>query len=352
MPDITLVIVNYFSAALARDAISSARKTTAASLKVVVVDNSCSDEERRLAALAGADEVIEAPRNLGYAGGANRGAGVATTPVIVVANPDVVFGEACLDRLAAELRPGVAVAGPAIHWDAGGKWMLPPADLLGVGEKLSQVLACRSAAVARFRDRSRLKHRIAFWRRAESGPVGAVSGAVMAIDRARFDAVGGFDPRYELYFEEIDLVRRLGARGGSTRHVPAARCRHLYNQSAGRDPESSARFLRSEDTYLERWAPLARPILRRLARAVTPDESAFEPVEPDAPVPLPGNEREWLVEASPLWSFDSAAGCFATGPEVRFPEEVWSTYRSPALYLRVVDPAALTVAGRYVMRSG
>ncbi len=350
MRDITLVVVSYFTAGLARDAIASARRATSTNLKVVLVDNSCDADERHRLAECGADTVIESPANLGYAGGANLGVQAADTPVVVVSNPDVVFGESCLDRLSYELRGDVALAGPAFHWDRDGRWLLPPADFLDVPEKLSQVIASRFPGAARRRARRRLKRRIEFWRRIDSTPVRAVSGAVMAIDRAWFDRVGGFDPRYELYFEEIDLVRRLARKGGSVRYVPDARCRHLYNQSAGRDAESVAKFHRSESMYLDRWARLARPVFMRVAAESRSDESGFTAVMAGYEVTMPSNGREWLVEASPLPSFDSAAGTFITTRCTRFPEEIWSTYRSSALYLRVVNLSSLEVTNRYVVR--
>lgn len=351
MPDIALVIVNYFSVELARDAIASARSTTSASLEVVVVDNSCDARERSRLAECGADRIIEAPDNLGYASGANLGIVATVAPIVVVANPDVIFGDQCLDRLSERLTGNVAVAGPAFHWDDRGEWLLPPADLLDEREKLSQALASRLPMFRRRRERSRLKRRIEFWRRKSSARIEAVSGAVMAFRRDLLDEVNGFDPRYALYFEEIDLIRRLRSKGWSAVYVPEARCRHLYNQSAGSHPESLAKFHRSEQLYLDRWAPLTSSLVRILSKAVNDDEPAFDTIGPSQAIPASTAGDEWLVEASPLSSFESAAGCFAED-SVRFPDEVWKTYRSPALYLRVVNPATLDIERRFVMRKG
>jgi N-acetylglucosaminyl-diphospho-decaprenol L-rhamnosyltransferase len=350
VPDVTLVVVNYFSAALARDAIASARATTSSPLRVIVVDNSCDERELKRLRGSGADDVIVSPDNSGYSGGANRGVEAAATPVVVVSNPDVVYGDGCLDLLAENVRSGAAVAGPLQHWDDEGRWILPPSDYLDGRETLSRVLASRVEAMSRRRGRARLKRRIDFWRRRDAAPADAVSGAVMAIDRRRFADAGGFDTRFELYCEEVDLVRRLRARGGSITYVPRARCRHLYNQSAGDDPNSAAKFAESEKLYLKRWVPVIGTWLHSLRRTVAPGEAGFVEIDASDPIPLPDATRDWLVEATPLLSFESAAGCFAEGDALRFPAEVWSTYRSPALYLRVVNPASLEVVGRYVIR--
>lgn len=350
VPDITLVIVNYFSAALARAAISSARATTRSPLRVILVDNSVDEREADELQSAGADELIVSPHNSGYSGGGNLGVAAARSPVVVVSNPDVVFGESCLDLLAERVGGDVAVAGPAFHWDRGGRWLLPPADLLTAGEKLSQAIAATLSVANRSRGRARLRRRLAFWRRAEPGPIEAVSGAVMAIDRRRFETVGGFDARFALYFEEIDLVRRLRARGGAVWYVPEARCRHIYNQSAAVDPGSGAKFLRSEAIYLRRWAPFALPLVAIARNAGRLEDAGAIDVAHDAPIALPSPDREWLVEATPLASFESAVGCLASGPELAFPGEVWSDFRSPTLHVRMVDPVTLEVVRRYTMR--
>ena len=79
MPDITLIIVNYHSSTLTARAIETARATTSAPLHVIVVDNSCDSDEVGALDSVGADDVIAAPDNLGYAGGANLGFASSTT---------------------------------------------------------------------------------------------------------------------------------------------------------------------------------------------------------------------------------------------------------------------------------
>lgn len=350
MPDITLVIVNYFSSSLAGRAIASAREKSSASLRVVVVDNSVDPGEASAVESIDADEVIVAPDNLGYSGGANLGVAAASTSVVVVSNPDVVFGDRCLDLLAGQLSGDVAVAGPVSHWDEEGRWLLPPADFLNAREKLSQVIASRFEDAAKRRNLRRTRRRVDFWRGREAGPVDAVSGAVMAIDRRKFSAVGGFDERFELYFEEIDLARRFAARGWHSVHVPAARCRHLYNQSAALDSSAHEKFMRSEVTYLRRWAPLALLIGRAMKTETRTDESRFAAASSSDLILLPSSDREWLVEAAPFPSFDSGVGCFVQGEGFRFPPEVWTSCGMPNVFLRVMDPNTLEVAGEHVIR--
>lgn len=321
MTSVSLLVINYRSAALALDAIRTARAASSQPLQAVVVDNS-TDAAEADALRSTADVVIATPRNLGYAGGINAGRRACDGEVIVVSNPDVHFGERAIDLLAGA---NAAVAGPALFWDDAHTWMLPPSELHTRGEVLDRALASRSRAWAGRRDRRRFLRRAAFWSLRETTPMRAISGAVMAIRARAFDDAGGFDERFPLYFEENDFLRRV--RGGVV-YVPAARCRHLYNQSAeaGSSAETAAKYAVSEREYLRKWGG---NFAKRFERPQPPRN-------PEKPRGAPRNP-EVITEASPDPSFDTAAGHFGAGD---VPAEVWSAYRGgTALHLRTVERA-------------
>jgi GT2 family glycosyltransferase len=314
MTSISLLVINYRSASLAAEAIRSARGASSRTLQVIVVDNSVDAAEAEVLRPV-ADVLIAAPRNLGYAGGINAGRRALDGDVIVVSNPDVHFGEDSIDRL---VEADAAVAGPALFWDDAHQWTLPPAELHTRSEVIDRVLASRSRVWAGRRERRRFLERVAFWSLDRTTRVRALSGAVMAIRASAFDDAGGFDERFALYFEENDFLRRV--RGGVV-YVPAARCRHLYNQSAGASPESAALFARSEALYLRKWGgAFAKRFERDLESSIDGGKDRFGDV---------------VTEASPLPSFETAAGHFGNQPDVS--EEIWDTYRGEILYLRTVE---------------
>ena len=119
---------------------------------------------------------------------------------------------------------------------------------------LDRAIASRWRAWADRRDRRRFRARLAFWELERTTRVRAISGAVMAIRASAFDDAGGFDERFRLYFEENDFFRRVP---GEIAYVPAARCRHLYNQSAAGSAEAAALYARSEAAYLRKWGGAA-----------------------------------------------------------------------------------------------
>jgi GT2 family glycosyltransferase len=335
---ISLLIVNYRSAALAIEAIRTARGATSSPLEIIVVDNSC-DASESDALRPHADRVIASATNRGYAGAINDGRRACSGEVIVVSNPDVRFDAGSIDALAAALTGDMVVAGPALFWDDGFTWILPPSELHTAREKFGEVLASRSRAYAASRDRRRIEQRIAFWSSAEMRNVEAISGAVMAIRATAFDELGGFDERFALYFEETDFLRRAGK--GRIAYVPSARCRHLYNQSAAQSSEAAASYAQSEMRYLEKWnGPFVARMLKRLERP-SPGASRHPP-------PAAAGRGDYLIEASPLESFETAAGHFAAAADVELPPEVWDSYRGNALYLRVIERATARVVGTFI----
>jgi GT2 family glycosyltransferase len=90
-----------------------------------------------------------------------------------------------------------------------------------------------------------------------------VSGSCMLVRRDAFVQVGGFDPRYFMYWEDADLCRRLRSAGWRVRYRPDARVVHTVGQSSRTAPRMAIRAFhdsayRYYATYEapSRWNPL------------------------------------------------------------------------------------------------
>lgn len=206
--------------------------------------------------------------NVGYGRGVNAGAAVLPpdVDVVVAANADVRFAEGAIDRLVAALAedPTVALVGPRVRYPDGSH----------------QASARRTPDVG-----TAIVHALIGWavpdnpatRRYHAldltGPdvsaacdVDWVSGCALAVRRSDLDAVGGFDPGFHLFVEDVDLCARLRARGRRVRFVPDAVVVHRVGASTERHPlRSRLLHARAIDRYLSRHAHgatrLARPLL-------------------------------------------------------------------------------------------
>lgn len=87
--------------------------------------------------------------------------------------------------------------------------------------------------------------------------VPTVSGACMMMDRKSFNALGGFDERYFLHVEDIDLCRRVGMSGGQVCSLSTARVMHYGSTSEVRiqkvEFEKFKGFVRYFWDYSQKW---------------------------------------------------------------------------------------------------
>lgn len=346
MPGRVLIVINYRSAVLTAQAIATARLASSRPLTVVVVDNSCDQRESAALATAGADLLISAPHNLGFAGGINLGLSQSSGEEIVISNPDVEFFGSSIDRLFESLVGAFELAGPKFVWDRNGELLLPPAQVDGRASLLDTTLSSRSRGWKGISDRRRIRARLAFWRTVERTPVNAVSGAVMAFRRSLVARIGAFDERFRLYFEEIDFQRRMRSRGDRIVYVPDSVCRHLYNQSAASTESAARSFDESEAAYHSKWGTGSfHGMTKRWRR---PDAApGFEDRDPLLAIPLAGGTSAVLAEASPLASFRSAAGAFPSSSSFLFPADVWESYKGSELFLRIVNLESLKPVAHY-----
>ncbi len=72
-----------------------------------------------------------------------------------------------------------------------------------------------------------------------------VAGMFMLAKRAAFESVGGFDERYFLYYEDVDLCRRMRLKGWDIRVAPSATVVHEARRTSHRNPRYLLWHLRS-----------------------------------------------------------------------------------------------------------
>ena len=227
---------------------------------IVVVDNGSSDDSREVVAAAGPGvSWLPLGANLGYGAAANRAARLMPGRDILVCNPDIEVGDGAVDALRASLRddPGLGVVGPRLL-NADGS-VYPSArtfpDLVDAfGHGLLGLVVPNNPFTRRYRMLDRDYDRPA--------DVDWVSGAFVLIRRRTWEEIGGFDPRYFMYLEDVDLCWRAGRAGWRVGYVPEAEVVHFQGVSAARHPyrmqvahhRSMWRFATQTSVGAKRWA--------------------------------------------------------------------------------------------------
>ena len=344
---ISLVIVSYRSAALAREAIAGFRSDAEAArepAEVVVVENSGEAEAFR----GVADLTLDPGRNLGFAGGLNAGIAAARGDLLFLANPDLVFRPGSVAALAAAMHANrePLAAGPAFFLDDAMTIHAPPAEEPHPFDLARRRLSMNPATAERpFRRRLRraLAAADATARGGEVRRASALSGALVATTRGTLERVGPFDDGYPLYYEENDWQRRLRAAGGTLLRAGSARVVHRFGRSARQEPRSAAWFAESERRYFERhFGEVGRLGLDALA-SVSPWPKPASP-------PLGAEALEWAARGA-VGVAISTLPWFSPFAWAPLPEGSVS-WRPPAgfveglgvpCYARAVDPATAEV---------
>lgn len=216
---LTVVVVAHDSAADLRASLPPLLAQLGPDDGLVVVDNASADGSAdRARALAPRARVVEAGANLGFAGGCNLGARGASTPLLLFLNPDAVVAGGALEALRAAAarqpswgawQPLVTTADPQIVNTAGNVvHYLGIAWAGGLGRATAEIAP----------------------RDAEAG---FASGAALVVRREAWVAAGGFDERFFMYCEDLDLSLRLRLAGWRVGVVPAARVAHRYAFAKG-----------------------------------------------------------------------------------------------------------------------
>lgn len=226
-------------------------------VEVVVADNGSSDGSDGMVAER-FPEVTLLPMggNLGFGKALNRAVAAHPADHVVLLNNDAAaeprFVEALLDGLGAGVDSvaGVMVqeSNPGLIDSAG---VVADRTLMGFDYLHGEPLAAAAGAPA---------------------PLGPTGGAAL-YRREAFEAVGGFDERIFLYYEDLDLALRLATRGGACALASEARAVHAY--SAGLGAASAAKYARtgwSRGYMLRRYGVMRDP---RLALRVLASEGAI-----------------------------------------------------------------------------
>ena len=225
--------------------------------RIVVVDNASSDGSPDMVRERYPNVVLHAnPRNLGFGAAANQGIADCTAEYVLLLNSDTRLAPGALAALTAYLdsHPRVAIAGPRLVGSDGHLqascfpfWLPFPLGAFAADGPAGRLLARLP----------RIKRGLipADWS-TPAGPAPWVVGAAIALRRAAFEAVGGFDQAFFMYFEDVDVCRRLVAAGWGVHFAPVTTIAHVGGASTrARRTDMAAEFLASTMVFHRRYYP-------------------------------------------------------------------------------------------------
>lgn len=224
--ELSVIVVTYNSCTLTLACVASVlaeRAVGAPTLELIVVDNASTDATLETVRRQSPDvRLLRQTANLGFARGNNVGLTAARGHYFLLLNSDTQVQPGALAALVAfmDAHPEAGACGPML--------LNPDGSLQPSGRDLPTLTSL-------FLDMSKL-HRL--WRSnlyAQGGrdytqvaAVGELSAAALLVRRSVYEQVGGLDPAFFAYYEDVDWCKRIGDAGYRIYYVPTAQVMHHW----------------------------------------------------------------------------------------------------------------------------
>jgi len=260
MIDLSIAIVSYNTKDILLDCLSSVRThTTTITYEVIIVDNDSRDGT--VAAITNnypAMTVLANPDNRGFAKAVNQALTVSRGRHVLLLNSDTIVKGQALATMVAYLdgHPDVGAVS-CKQWTGDGHlnqtcFPFPSIrDHVFYSALFQRVAPAMQAAAA-------ATHTVDC---TQSQDVDWANGACLMVRRSLLLDLGGLDEEFFMYFEDVDLCRRLHQQGYRIRHIAEAEIVHFIGRSTGRDRErlqlvwefSRIRYIEKHFSPFKRW---------------------------------------------------------------------------------------------------
>ena len=200
---------------------------------VTVVDNASGDDVAQRAAAEAGAAFVQTGRNGGYGSAANAGASRGVAPWILISNADIVLEAGAVAGLLAVAHDDerIGAVGPHVQEIDGTTYPSArplPTVMLGAGHALFGRVWPGNPWTRRYR--------LSLDPQGGEVDAGWLSGSCFLVRRTAWERLGGFDESYFMFFEDVDLGRRLGDAGYRMVWTPRALVTHLGGHSYRSDP--------------------------------------------------------------------------------------------------------------------
>jgi GT2 family glycosyltransferase len=214
LPRITAVVLAWKAEPWLRRSVEAILASEKVAPDVVLVDNGCTTDDVEILERLPGVTVVRPGENLGFAGGCNAGAAVATGDYVALVNGDAMVEPTTLARLVEEVgRPGVWIAGGSIRLAS------DPHTLNSAGNPVHVLGLSWAGRFGEPEDRT------------QPEDVTVASGCCMVVPMDAWQRLGGFDAKYFAYHDDTEISIRTWQTGGRVVYVPDAVAVHRYEFS-------------------------------------------------------------------------------------------------------------------------
>ncbi|MDO8240571.1 MAG: glycosyltransferase family 2 protein [Candidatus Moranbacteria bacterium] len=252
---LSIIIVNYRSEKYLEKCLSSIYGVWGESLEIIIVNNDVNESLAKIATSFPAVKIIQQGSNVGFGTAHNAGSRLAGGKYLLFLNPDMAVldsMEKILDKFEEDDTVGIIGArlvkldGQNQAWSAGYE-----ANILSI-----------------IKNKIKLSEREMVWNSAQTKEVDWVSGGAMFIRKEIFDKVSGFDENFFMYFEDMDLCKRVRALGKKVIYFPSVRIEHVEGGSRENKNKQKKSYYASQDYYFSKHFGSTQATLVKLLRKI------------------------------------------------------------------------------------
>jgi len=238
---LSVIIVNYNSGRFLKRALDSVKGTSAVKYEIIVVDNASTDESLKLIENENV-KLIRLNENIGFGPANNIGLKEARGEFILFLNPDAELLPESINQMLEIFKEPKAGATSCILVFPDGKFQ-PSFGLMDKG------------IIGEFFDKFIASWFLPVYLKLKKKPfeVNWLSGAAILTKQEVLEKIGGFDPKFFLYMEDVDLCRRIRLAGYRIILNPNCRVIHHLGKSGGKKDRAFFESKRSQLTYYKKW---------------------------------------------------------------------------------------------------
>lgn len=231
---LSVIILNYNAAPFLAICLDSVQRALVhLNAEVIVVDNASTDRSLEMLATHFKDvKVIANKENIGFSAGNNIGVAAAQGEYLCILNPDTIVSEQVFEVLYAFAKANPKTAFTTTQLLDGTGAFLPESKRNVPTPKIARqkLLGNATDYFARDVDSD------------ANGKIEVLVGAMMFCKKSVYEELGGFDPRYFMYGEDIDLSYTALKHGFTNYYMGTLKTIHFKGESTTRDKTYIKRF--------------------------------------------------------------------------------------------------------------
>ncbi|MDD5397171.1 MAG: glycosyltransferase family 2 protein [Candidatus Moranbacteria bacterium] len=254
--EISFVIVNYQSRDFLQKCLASLRPCLKKkSAEVIIVNNDDAILDYDLFVFPNL-KIINNPKNDGFAKACNLGAKAAKGKYLFFLNPDTELKFSNIDEFVLNFNDSnVGMLAPGLLTSEG----VPQPWSAGCNINLWDILKNNFGHIASQK----------IWSSNSASEADWVSGAAFVISKKLFDSCHGFDENFFMYFEDIDLCKRVQQKNKIILRIPQFSVLHHGGQSYTDKKEQKQHYYESQDYYFKKHFGITCSFFLKLLRKIS-----------------------------------------------------------------------------------